>query len=485
MTRRVRLSTRLAGLLNNLLGDRGSWSGGTESGRGLDGRPVSWLLTAQRAGSRITLLETVTANDQSSRVVRHWLLAPSSDGYWQLEAAEKNHEELDEEWINDELEEAIGRLEDPQTARSALEVPKARVIAPAVPTPSSGLWPRRFRSVAGLAFFACAFFILLSVSAFQYQRMIHLVGGLNSSIGVSSTRQTQAVQILSDRLNAMDSELEQLRDDVQRERTAFEFSRKNTAMTLRAEAEALPWSEYSRKRAYNYLADRIESAASYGDILFQLSRIPQDNAQAETVMAVDRANVVPLSDYRFTMEGLGYPVRLDGQDADGRDFMISSGFGELRPSQLGTGGYLPHMAVDIINVRNILTVTTENSIVRFPGEPGSVVAAADGVVIDAGFSSVYGWYLELSHPLISAWEDRYPGIRHFTSFYSHLAEDPGWSVGDTVEGSEKIGKIGESGRTTGPHLHFEVRVYRPGGNFSNAYGTFDRVNPLVPVESGA
>lgn len=482
MTRRERLSTRLAGLLKNLLGDKGSWSGGTDSGTSLDGRPVSWLLTAQRAGKRITLLETVTATDQASRVVRYWLLSPTADGAWLLEAAEKNHEPLDEEWINDELEDTIGRLEDPQTAQSILEVPKARVLDPVVPPPSSGLWPRRFRSITGIAFFLSAFFILASVSSLQYHRMIRLVGNLNSAIGISSTRQTQAVETLSDRLQALDGELEELRDDVQRERMAFEFSRKNTAMTVRQQADELPWSEFSRKRAYNYLADRIESSGSYGDIIYQLSRIPDDNAQAETIMAVDRANIVPLSDYTAALAGLSYPVRLDGEEAQGSDFMISSGFGELRPSSLGTGGYLPHMAVDIINVRNILTVTPGNAIVRFPGEPGSVVSAYDGKVLYSGYDSTYGWYVEVSHDVRPEWASRYKGMEQITTFYAHMAEDPGWKGGELVKRSEKLGKIGETGRATGPHLHFEVRVYRARGEFANRYGRFDRVNPYILTE---
>jgi len=479
MTRRERLSARLAGLLKDLLGEKGSWSGGVNAGTSLDGRPVSWLLTAQRAGSRLSLLETVTAQDQSSRVVRYWLLKPTEDGNWLLETAEKNHENLGAEWINDELEETIGRLEDPQTAQSFLEVPKARVLNPVVDNPGSGLWPRRFRSVAGLAFFICAFFILAAVGSLQYQRMIQLVGNLDSAIGISSTRQTQAVETLSDRLEAMDDELELLRDDVQRERTAFEFSRKNTAMTLRKQAAELPWSEYSRKRVYNYLADRIEFSGSYGDIIFQLSRIPEDNAQAETIMAIDRANVIPLSDYRSTVPGLSFPVRLDGETADGSNFMISSGFGELRPSSLGTGGYLPHLAVDIINVKNILTVTPGNSIVRFPGEPGSVVAAHDGIILYSGYDSVYGWHMEVLHPLNSEWVSKYKGIEQLSTFYAHMVEDSGWNGGESVKQNEKLGKIGETGRATGPHLHFEVRVYRHNGEFSNRYGHFDRINPYV------
>ncbi len=479
MTRRERLGTRLAGLLKDLLGNKGSWSGGVDSGTSLDGRPVSWLLTAQRAGERITLLETVTATDQSSRVVRYWLLKPAEDGRWQLEAAEKNHEALEEEWINDELEETIGRLEDPQTAQSILEVPKARVLDPVVSSPSSGLWPRRFRTVAGLAFFLTAFFILAAVGSLQYQKMITLVGNLNSAIGISSTKQTQAVETLSNRLEAMDEELEQLRDDVQRERMAFEFSRKNTAMTLRQQADELPWNDYSLNRAYNYLADRIESSGSYGDIIYQLSRLPEDNAQAETIMAVDRANIVPLSDYRSTVPGLSFPVRFDGEQAEGKDFMISSGFGELRPSSLGTGGYLPHMAVDIINVRNILTVTPENAIVRYQGEPGSVVSAYDGTVLYSGYDSVYGWLLEVSHELKPEWTSKYKGVERLTTFYAHMSEDPGWKGSEIVHQNEKLGKIGDTGRATGPHLHFEVRIYRSNGEFTNRYGHFDRINPYI------
>lgn len=482
MTRRDRLCSRLAGILNEYLGKRASWSGGSESGKAIDGTPVSWLLTAHRAGERLSLLETVSAADQTTRVIRYWLLAPGGSGGWRLEAAEKNHEALEDEWINDELEEAVGRLEDPQAAQSSLEVPKARVLAPSVPNPSLGLWPRRFRTVSGFAFFVVAFLILMSYSSLQYHRMIRLVRGINESIGISSTRQTQGMQIMSDKMVAVDSELEQLRDDVQRERMAFEFNRKNTAMTLRQQSEELSWSDYSRKRAYNYLADRIESAGSYREIIYQLSRLPEDNAQAETIMAIDRANIIPLSSYVSTVPELDFPVRFDGEIADGNDFMISSGYGELRPSSLGTGGYLPHMAVDIINVKNILTVTAENSIVRFPGEPGSVVAADNGSVINVGYGNIFGWYVEVSHPLRPEWIEKYDGIKKLSTFYAHMSEDPGWEIGDEVSRNEKLGKIGDTGRTTGPHLHYEVRVYRDSGEFVNQNGRFDRMNPYVPAE---
>jgi murein DD-endopeptidase MepM/ murein hydrolase activator NlpD len=130
------------------------------------------------------------------------------------------------------------------------------------------------------------------------------------------------------------------------------------------------------------------------------------------------------------------------------------------------------MAVDIINVRNILTVTADNSIVRFPGEPGSAVAAADGVVIESGFNSVYGWFAEISHGTKPEWRSRYRDLELLSTYYSHLAEDPGWKEGDRILRNEKVGKIGDTGRATGPHLHFEVRVYRPGGEFEKQDRSF-------------
>jgi len=481
MTRRDRLCARMAAILKRRLGDRGSWSGGTENGISIDGSPVSWLLMAQRTGARLSLMETVTAGDHSSRVVRFWLLAPENDGIWFLEAAEKNHEALDEEWINDELEEAIGRLEDPQTARSFLEVPKARIPKPGLSTPSLGIWLKRYRRLSGFAFFLLALFILAAMSSLQYHRMRALIADLSGAIGVSSTKQIAAVTTLGERMTMLEGELEQLRDDVHRERAAFEFTRKNSAMSLRQRSDELPDSDFSRKRAYNYLADRIESSGSYSDIVYHLSRIPQDNAQAETIMAVDRAKIVPLSAYQNTVAGLTFPVRQDGEKQAGSDFMISGGFGEIRPDMLGSGGYHPHMAVDIVNVRNILTITKENSIVRFPGEPGSVVAAYDGAVLYSDYNSTYGWHLELSHPLRDGWKKLYKGIKALSTFYAHMAADPGWKAGEMVLQNEKIGEIGDTGNATGPHLHFEVRLYRVGADFSNRYGSFDRINPYALV----
>lgn len=72
------------------------------------------------------------------------------------------------------------------------------------------------------------------------------------------------------------------------------------------------------------------------------------------------------------------------------------------------------------------------------------LAAADGVVLRTGTSSTYGRFVEVAHP---------NGV---TSFYAHLSRIA-VSAGDRLAAGEELGKVGATGRVTGPHLHFEIR----------------------------
>jgi murein DD-endopeptidase MepM/ murein hydrolase activator NlpD len=77
------------------------------------------------------------------------------------------------------------------------------------------------------------------------------------------------------------------------------------------------------------------------------------------------------------------------------------------------------------------------------GQP--VVAPADGVVMFADFMAGYGRTIALDHG---------HGI---TTRYAHLAS---YAVvpGQYVRRGDTIGYVGLSGRSTGPHLHYEVRI---------------------------
>jgi len=79
------------------------------------------------------------------------------------------------------------------------------------------------------------------------------------------------------------------------------------------------------------------------------------------------------------------------------------------------------------------------------GKTGTpVLAARDGTVTFAGVKGGYGNIVILSHE--DGYETRYA---HLSSFKA--------SVGDAVQTGDVIGLMGSTGRSTGPHLHFEIR----------------------------
>jgi len=80
-----------------------------------------------------------------------------------------------------------------------------------------------------------------------------------------------------------------------------------------------------------------------------------------------------------------------------------------------------------------------------------VVAALSGRVLSSGLAGGYGLAIEIEHP---------SPLRH--TLYGHLSElyvKPG----DRVRQGEVIGRVGSTGLSTGPHLHFELRLPGDGG----------------------
>ncbi|MBU2587845.1 MAG: M23 family metallopeptidase [Alphaproteobacteria bacterium] len=118
---------------------------------------------------------------------------------------------------------------------------------------------------------------------------------------------------------------------------------------------------------------------------------------------------------------IGYPAGLPLHN--GR---LSSGFGyRFHPL---SGRYQPHAGVDLAAPM---------------GAP--VAATADGMVGSAGWMGGYGLTVEVDHG--SAIQTRYAHL-------SAMAVSPGQSV----KQGQIIGFVGSTGRSTGPHLHYEVRV---------------------------
>lgn len=80
------------------------------------------------------------------------------------------------------------------------------------------------------------------------------------------------------------------------------------------------------------------------------------------------------------------------------------------------------------------------------GDRGDIVfAPANGVVTKAGWQGGYGNLIEVDHG---------NGLR---TRYGHLSKID-VQVGDTIQRGQLMGAIGSTGRSTGPHLHFEIRI---------------------------
>ena len=104
-----------------------------------------------------------------------------------------------------------------------------------------------------------------------------------------------------------------------------------------------------------------------------------------------------------------------------------------------------------------------------------VYATANGRVVKAGWESGYGNMVEIDH-----------GYDYVTR-YAHLSK---FSVkpGDTVGRGDVVGAVGNTGKSTGPHLHYEVRYNGAPKNPINYYFmdiTPEEYNELIQLAENA
>jgi len=84
--------------------------------------------------------------------------------------------------------------------------------------------------------------------------------------------------------------------------------------------------------------------------------------------------------------------------------------------------------------------------IDFRGEVGEAIhVTAAGTVVSAGWSGGYGRMIEVDHG------------HGLSTRYGHLSEID-VKVGQTVKAGQTVGRMGSTGRSTGPHLHYETRI---------------------------
>ncbi|HYG80621.1 MAG TPA: peptidoglycan DD-metalloendopeptidase family protein [Pyrinomonadaceae bacterium] len=202
---------------------------------------------------------------------------------------------------------------------------------------------------------------------------------------------------------------------------------------LRAENER-------QKQQLNNLNNRVERVEDASRKLAEMSGVSHDDGQAQPAalngaggpfVPVDDAAVVEYKTNHLEQELLAFEVALRERAAVPSLWPVAgtleSGFG-VRRNPFGGSSYESHEGQDI------------------EADMGTPVdAAASGTVTVAGAQNGYGNVVYIDHG---------NGIQ---TRYGHLSRID-VAVGQQIKRGERLGLVGSTGRSTGPHLHYEVRI---------------------------
>lgn len=159
--------------------------------------------------------------------------------------------------------------------------------------------------------------------------------------------------------------------------------------------------------------------------------------------ALSLAEQARLDDYQRYMELLNESTAL-GEALATADYGPGYGSGTfVRPGTAATtSAYGPRL-------HPILDYVKTHTGLDFGFGDGNIYAADSGTVVTATWNQAYGNMVVIDHGEVNG--------QRLTTMYAH---QPGLMVteGQRVEKGQVIGRIGSTGYSTGPHLHFEVRL---------------------------
>lgn len=234
------------------------------------------------------------------------------------------------------------------------------------------------------------------------------------------------------------------RDRLQAQKQAVKAARdvaeeRLKALTLRvAEIQA-------RVLRLDALGERLARAGRISDGEFDFSRPPsvggpEDGAVGEDAAAFARADFVTALDELM--------ARIDAREAELRVLEGLMAGGRLREENFLAGnpvrvGYLSSTFGQRIDPFHGALAFHKG--VDYAGPPGSdIVATGGGIVMAAGRHPGYGLMVEINHG---------DGI---TTLYAHASKVL-VRQGDIVQEGQAVAILGSTGRSTGPHVHYEVR----------------------------
>ncbi len=435
--------------------------------------------------------EIISSNLRGQVVLRSWNIKKTS--IWKISSLEKYNLPVmfkDIKTENDDFIERIGVILAIQASRGAYfsdtldQSDKIlNVLLPTDPVVDKGsllnrinMVLSRYTAIVITSSVATGIIILSLIYIFNIDRFQRT---MESSIEEYSTQVDLKVD---DFFANTEDEISILVDDIASNQKNFEFDRHNSYLNVIRMSEELTRYLPARKESYKLIAGNIETAATYSEVIYEISRLPTEEYQARIFLATNRNSVIPLTRWHPVFSDMLYPVKISDEQNDGKGFRVTDGYMTERENPFGSGGATPHYAIDIINVSNISYVDHAGKIIRQGNPPGDIVSVYPGSVIDKGFDDRYGNFITLKHALTEELSLLYPDATAWATFYSHMNSDSILPIGKFVKENQMLGNIGNTGFSTGPHLHFEVRIYEKTGIFYDDIGRYNKINPF-PAKS--
>jgi murein DD-endopeptidase MepM/ murein hydrolase activator NlpD len=175
-----------------------------------------------------------------------------------------------------------------------------------------------------------------------------------------------------------------------------------------------------------FLTHSGQTAAMMAVAVMAMAAAPATPEVSPTEVPYPVAEVINAPPVTAELQPIGPVIRKIMFQTPVRGHAVNSRFGMRRLG--GAGRSRPHKGVDIAAPMGT-----------------DVLVAAEGEVIRTGYDAAgYGNFIEVRHP------------NGMTTLYAHLSRSD-VSTGSRLSAGERIGLIGSTGYSTGPHLHFEVR----------------------------
>jgi murein DD-endopeptidase MepM/ murein hydrolase activator NlpD len=191
------------------------------------------------------------------------------------------------------------------------------------------------------------------------------------------------------------------------------------------------------------------NSKAFAETLSKTSLITKISAESPQATArMDRTVPALASELAVNSGGPENDVELDGENAE-----LESQLGVIRSST--NQANLPTMWAHLGKINNEFGFRRNpfggrsyefHPGMDIDGERGEqILAPANGVVIKAGVSGGYGNMVEIDHG------------NGLTTRYGHMSKIDA-QAGEMVTRGQVIGYVGSTGRSTGPHLHYELRL---------------------------